>query len=74
MIIGKTTTTEFGWKSQGDCPLHGITRNPWNKLHTPGGSSAGAGAAARPGSGRCISAPMAAAPSASRRPGAAWSG
>jgi len=46
VIIGKTTTTAFGWKSQGDCPLHGITRNPVNKLHTPGGSSAGAAAAA----------------------------
>ena len=31
VIIGKTTTTEFGWKSPGDCPLHGITRNPWNR-------------------------------------------
>ena len=28
VIVGKTTTTEFGWKSPGDCPLHGITRNP----------------------------------------------
>lgn len=46
VIIGKTTTTEFGWKSPGDCPLHGITRNPWNIAHTPGGSSSGAGAAA----------------------------
>ena len=46
VIIGKTTTTEFGWKSPGDCPLHGITRNPWNILHTPGGSSSGAAAAA----------------------------
>jgi aspartyl-tRNA(Asn)/glutamyl-tRNA(Gln) amidotransferase subunit A len=46
VIIGKTTTTEFGWKSPGDCPLHGITRNPINKLHTAGGSSAGAAAAA----------------------------
>ena len=51
VIIGKTTTTEFGWKSPGDCPLHGITRNPWNKLHTPGGSSAGAAAAAAAGFG-----------------------
>jgi aspartyl-tRNA(Asn)/glutamyl-tRNA(Gln) amidotransferase subunit A len=51
VIIGKTTTTEFGWKSPGDCPLHGITRNPWNKLHTPGGSSSGAGAAAAAGFG-----------------------
>jgi aspartyl-tRNA(Asn)/glutamyl-tRNA(Gln) amidotransferase subunit A len=46
VIIGKTTTTEFGWKSPGDCPLHGITRNPWNIAHTPGGSSSGAAAAA----------------------------
>ncbi len=46
VILGKTTTTEFGWKSPGDCPLHGITRNPWNLHHTPGGSSSGAGAAA----------------------------
>ena len=45
VIIGKTTTTEFGWKSPGDCPLHGITRNPWNPSRTPGGSSSGAGAA-----------------------------
>ena len=46
VVIGKTTTTEFGWKSPGDCPLHGITRNPWNPDHTPGGSSSGAAAAA----------------------------
>ncbi len=45
VILGKTTTTEFGWKSPGDCPLHGITRNPWNPQRTPGGSSSGAGAA-----------------------------
>ncbi len=51
VIIGKTTTTEFGWKSPGDCPLHGITRNPWNTAHTTGGSSAGAGAAAAAGFG-----------------------
>jgi aspartyl-tRNA(Asn)/glutamyl-tRNA(Gln) amidotransferase subunit A len=46
IIIGKTTTTEFGWKTPGDCPLHGITRNPWNTDHTTGGSSSGAGSAA----------------------------
>ena len=51
VIIGKTTTTEFGWKSPGDCPLHGITRNPWNTAMTPGGSSSGAGAAAAAGYG-----------------------
>ncbi|MDR3505978.1 MAG: amidase family protein [Acidocella sp.] len=46
VIIGKTTTTEFGWKSPGDNPLTGITRNPWNTAHTTGGSSSGAAAAA----------------------------
>ena len=45
VILGKTTTTEFGWKSPGDCPLHGITRNPWHPAYTTGGSSSGAGAA-----------------------------
>ncbi|HEY0202987.1 MAG TPA: amidase family protein [Acetobacteraceae bacterium] len=51
VIVGKTTTTEFGWKSPGDCPLHGITRNPWNPAYSPGGSSSGAGAAAAAGFG-----------------------
>jgi len=45
VILGKTTTTEFGWKTPGDCPLNGITRNPWDPRRTPGGSSSGAGAA-----------------------------
>jgi aspartyl-tRNA(Asn)/glutamyl-tRNA(Gln) amidotransferase subunit A len=49
VILGKTTTTEFGWKSPGDCPLHGITRNPWNTAMTPGGSSSGAAAACAAG-------------------------
>ena len=30
VIIGKTTTSEFGCKAVGDSPLTGITRNPWN--------------------------------------------
>jgi len=51
VILGKTTTTEFGWKSPGDCPLHGITRNPWNTAYTTGGSSSGAGAAGAAGFG-----------------------
>ena len=43
-ILGKTTTPEFGWKALTDSPLQGITRNPWNPGHTPGGSSGGASA------------------------------
>ena len=49
VIIAKTTTTEFGWKSPGDCPLHGITRNPWNPAYTTGGSSSGSAAAVAAG-------------------------
>ncbi|MFG1477977.1 amidase [Xanthobacter sp. V4C-4] len=46
VLLGKTTTSEFGWKGLADSPLTGITRNPWNLAHTPGGSSGGAAAAA----------------------------
>ncbi len=42
ILIGKTTTSEFGCKPVGDSLLMGITRNPWNLDKTPGGSSAGA--------------------------------
>src|SRR6516165_1010961 len=35
IILGKTTTPEFGWKALGDSPLTGITRNPWNLARTP---------------------------------------
>jgi aspartyl-tRNA(Asn)/glutamyl-tRNA(Gln) amidotransferase subunit A len=51
IMVGKTTTPEFGWKAIGDSPLTGITRNPWNPAVTTGGSSAGAGAAAAAGMG-----------------------
>ena len=49
ILIGKTTTSEFGCKAVGDNPLNGITRNPWNTGKTPGGSSAGAGASVAAG-------------------------
>ena len=51
VILGKTTTPEFGWKAIGDSPLTGITRNPWNPERTTGGSSAGAAAACAAGIG-----------------------
>ncbi len=51
VILGKTTTPEFGWKGMTDSPLAGITRNPWNLAHTPGGSSGGAAAALAAGIG-----------------------
>ncbi|MEH2543555.1 aspartyl-tRNA(Asn)/glutamyl-tRNA(Gln) amidotransferase subunit A [Bradyrhizobium sp. AZCC 2262] len=51
VLLGKTTTSEFGWKGLGDSPLTGITRNPWNVAHTPGGSSGGSAAATALGFG-----------------------
>jgi aspartyl-tRNA(Asn)/glutamyl-tRNA(Gln) amidotransferase subunit A len=49
ILVGKTTTSEFGCKGVGDSPLTGITRNPWNLQKTPGGSSAGAAASVAAG-------------------------
>ena len=51
VMLGKTTSPEFGWKALGDSPLTGITRNPWNTNMTSGGSSAGAASAAAAGLG-----------------------
>jgi len=45
ILIGATTTPEFGWKGVTDSPLTGVTRNPWNPEKTPGGSSGGSAAA-----------------------------
>jgi len=44
VLLGKSTTPEFGWKALTDSPLQGTTRNPWNLDHSPGGSSGGASA------------------------------
>ncbi|MBT4890227.1 MAG: amidase [Rhodospirillales bacterium] len=51
VLLGKTTTPEFGWKGVTDNPLTGITRNPWNTNLTSGGSSGGAAVAAALGMG-----------------------
>lgn len=51
IVLGKTTTPEFGWKGVTDSPLTGVTRNPWNPALTPGGSSGGAASAAALGMG-----------------------
>ena len=51
VLVGKTTTPEFGIKGTTDNPLTGITRNPWNPKMTPGGSSGGAAAAVASGMG-----------------------
>ena len=51
ILLGKTTTPEFGWKAVTDSPKYGITRNPWNFERTPGGSSGGSAAALAAGIG-----------------------
>ena len=51
VLLGKTTTPEFGWKGVTDSALTGITRNPWDLERTPGGSSGGAAVAAALGMG-----------------------
>ncbi len=51
IVLGKTATCEFGYKSVTDSPLWGVTRNPWDPSRTPAGSSGGAGAAVASGLG-----------------------
>ncbi len=41
VIIGKTRMPEFGQWPFTESEAGGITRNPWNREHTPGGSSGG---------------------------------
>ena len=59
IILGKTTTSEFGWSGVSHSPLTGITSNPWKQGYNTGASSAGARSgrrgglrAAAPGLGR----------------------
>ena len=51
IVLGKTTTSEFGWTGVSRSPLTGITSNPWKLGYNAGASSAGAGAAAAAGYG-----------------------
>jgi aspartyl-tRNA(Asn)/glutamyl-tRNA(Gln) amidotransferase subunit A len=51
ILVGKTTTPEFGHKPLTDSPLFGATRNPWDLARTAGGSSGGAAAAVATGQG-----------------------
>jgi amidase len=44
IILGKSSTSEFGLLPCGETLQHGETRNPWNSAHSTGGSSAGAAA------------------------------
>lgn len=49
VLVGKTTTPEFGMAGVTESALTGITNNPWDTARTTGGSSGGAAAAVASG-------------------------
>jgi amidase len=49
VIVGKTHSSELGQWPFTESPTFGATRNPWNRDHTPGGSSGGSAAAVAAG-------------------------
>jgi aspartyl-tRNA(Asn)/glutamyl-tRNA(Gln) amidotransferase subunit A len=51
VFLGKTTMPDYGMLSSGLSSFHKLARNPWDLRMNPGGSSAGAGAAAAAGYG-----------------------
>jgi aspartyl-tRNA(Asn)/glutamyl-tRNA(Gln) amidotransferase subunit A len=51
VLLAKTTMPDYGMLTSGLSSFHATARNPWLTSATPGGSSAGAGAAAAAGYG-----------------------
>jgi len=49
VVVGKTNNPEFCYRGDTDSPLWGLTRNPWDRNRTPGGSSGGSGVAVATG-------------------------
>lgn len=51
VFVARTTMPDWGMLSSGLSSFHALARNPWDTTRNPGGSSAGAGAAAAAGYG-----------------------
>jgi aspartyl-tRNA(Asn)/glutamyl-tRNA(Gln) amidotransferase subunit A len=51
VMLGKTNTSEYGWKGDSSNRVRGSTQNPWREGRTAGGSSGGAAAAVAAGIG-----------------------
>src|SRR3954451_13899495 len=49
VLVGLTTSPEYGSVNWTRTYIHGVTRNPWNPERTPGGSSGGSAAAVASG-------------------------
>jgi amidase len=49
IVIGKTNVPELTLWPFTETPTFGVTRNPWNQQHVPGGSSGGSAAAVAAG-------------------------
>ncbi|GAA3552892.1 amidase [Amycolatopsis ultiminotia] len=71
VLIGKTNTPELGQWPFTEGKAFGVTRNPWQPDHTPGGSSGGSAAAV---AGGVVAAALGSDGAGSVRIPAAWTG